>query len=185
MAWSSKLRGGEHGWLENDEWVDGPSEWVAECTRDTILQQRTLSVCIVPSQGLHHKPLTCANVANPRSVGGWCRRSSIKTNTRRRSHIRQPLMLFCSAHASLHATATQTILPMREQLPPEGHHHKTWKLQISKRKLLVSWDRFLVLAEWAFELEMHLKAEELPGGTVLQGRTVQIREENAHFFGMN
>lgn len=37
---------------------------------------------------------------------------------------------------------------------------------------------FYFVATWAFELEMHLiKAEELPGGTVLQQRTVQIREE--------
>lgn len=38
---------------------------------------------------------------------------------------------------------------------------------------------FITAATRAFELEMHLriKAEELPGGTVLQQRTVQIREE--------
>lgn len=38
---------------------------------------------------------------------------------------------------------------------------------------------FITVATWAFELEMHLriKAEELPGGTVLQQITFQIREE--------
>lgn len=48
---------------------------------------------------------------------------------------------------------------------------------------------FITVATWAFELEMHLriKAEELPGGTVLQQRTVQIREElrKMHIFGKN
>lgn len=34
--------------------------------------------------------------------------------------ILQSLLRYCSVPASLTATATQTILPMREQLPPEG-----------------------------------------------------------------
>lgn len=38
--------------------------------------------------------------------------------------------------------------------------------------------QIFMMATRAFGLEMHLhKAEELPGGTVLQQRTVQIKEE--------
>lgn len=142
MARSSKLRGGEHGWLENAEWVDGRSEWVAgqlNAWETLSFSKGHLVFASCLARGLHHKPLTCANVANPRSVRGWSRTSWRPTHADASAPtLTHPLMLFCSAHTSLRATATQTILPMREQLPPQGHHHKTWKLQISKRKLLVN-----------------------------------------------
>lgn len=41
------------------------------------------------------------------------------------AHILQSLLLYCSVSASLTATATQTILPMREQLPQEGCRQET------------------------------------------------------------
>lgn len=84
------------------------------------------------------------------------------------------LLTASSAPATLTATASQTILPMREQLP----HQSTRNLNAPK----APGQSGLIQSQWTrelFELEMHLriKAEELPGGTELQQRTARIREE--------
>lgn len=79
---------------------------------------------------------------------------------------------------------------MKEQLPPfvpwgvSSQDLKAPNLQTKASGQLGQ--IFTTAATWAFELEMHLriKAEELPVGTVLQQRTIQIREnlENVHVF---
>lgn len=92
------------------------------------------SLWIVANQGLCHKPVMCANVATPEiSERGVTEDQHTHTCF---SHMFQSLLLYCSVPATLTATATQTILPMREQLPQERRHHQTRSL----RTLLASLD---------------------------------------------
>lgn len=84
----------------------------------------------------------------------------------------------CSVVQSLHPSPPQLhrqSCQWGSSYPRRGVVKETWMLQ----RLLASRDWFLSQWPWAFELEMHLriKAEELPGGTVLQQRTVWISEE--------
>lgn len=134
------------------------------------------------SQGLHHKPLPCANVANP-EISESTGQENLKINTNTHRHL---LFTFfspcCSVVQSLHPSPPQ----LHRQSCQWGGSYP-WRgvvtrLESSKSPNEGFWSvgtDFLTVATWAFELEMHLwiKAEELPGGTVLQQRTVQIREE--------
>lgn len=146
-----------------------------ECTGDRTIQWRTGSLWIVASQGLCHEPLTCANVANPESMG----QEYLKINTNTHMHI-------LVTHSSV---ARCSIVQSLRPSPPQLHRQSCqWgssyprrgvkRLERSKSFWPVGTD-LITVATWAFELEMHLriKAEELPGGTALQQRTVQIREE--------
>lgn len=100
----------------------------------------------------------------------------------------------CSVVQPLHPSAPQLhrqSCQWRSSFPWRGFCHMTWKLhaKASSQSGLI----FLPAATRALELEMHLriKAEELPGGTVLQQRTIWITEELRKctlfffFFGKN
>lgn len=110
--------------------MNGWSEWIDGWYR--TIQWRKGSLWIAASQGLCHEPLTRANVANPtRSARARGRRTWRWTQTHTNthtctcfSHSLQSPLLYCSVPASLDATATQTILPMREQLPREGRRQR-------------------------------------------------------------
>lgn len=134
-------------------------------------------------QGLHHKPLTCANVANSK-ISECMGQKNLKIKMTPAFHSSVPAALLFSPCIPHRHSYTDNPANEGAATPRGGCRYKTWKLQISKWRPLVIWDWFLFffsfyfVATWAFELEMHLiKAEELPGGTVLQQRTVQIREE--------
>lgn len=138
-------------------WLDKMNEWMDECVGERTIQWRTGSLWLVASQGLCHKPLRCANVANPPTPRDQPKyRAGVPEDQHKHTHapafhtLFSPLLLYSSVPASLTATSTQTILPMREQLPQEGCRQETWMLQISKQRLLASGDWFL--SQWPHEL---------------------------------
>lgn len=72
--------------------MDWVNEQTGECVGNRTIQWRTVSLWVVACQGLHHKPLTCANVANMRSARAVA--GNLRINTR------SPAFLHSSAPAA-------------------------------------------------------------------------------------
>ncbi len=106
------------------EWMD---RWMIQ---DHTVKDRQSLDCGQPGTAPRATNV-CQCSQPPRSAIVWGRSTWRSTQTHTYSHTRtrfshslQSLLLCCSVPASLAATATQTILPMREQLPQEGRQQR-------------------------------------------------------------